>query len=209
MICIQRLVLPHVLWEGILTLWFLFSLSITCAMAALAPFDYGFLGGDFFPNEDAAVSTWNDIHFACHFGDAQNLQRAIDAVSAENRILIDLSRAWQARTPTCDLNGPWGEAALFEERMNLLIALLNANRRRILALWVFDEPDGEHGGPRDADLQTAVDYLHTAVPGLPVFVNWFEPKRNVRIPNVDWHSTTKGRTKVIPTRRLSISAGAP
>ena len=163
-------------------------------MAALAPFDYGFLGGDFFPNEDAAVSTWNDIHFACHFGDAQNLQRAIDAVSAENRILIDLSRAWQARTPTCDLNGPWGEAALFEERMNLLIALLNANRRRILALWVFDEPDGEHGGPRDADLQTAVDYLHTAVPGLPVFVNWFEPKRNVRIPNVDWHSTTKGRT---------------
>ncbi|MGE0826430.1 MAG: hypothetical protein AB7G75_18955 [Candidatus Binatia bacterium] len=159
---------------------------------AQVPYDYGFLGGDFFPNEDAQISTWNDIHYACHFVDAANLQGAVAQVSRGNRVLVDLSRVWQARTPTCDLNGPWADFGVFRERMQPLVATLNANRERLLALWVFDEPDGGHGGPRDIDLQAAVDYLHAAVPGLPVFINWFDPQRNLRIPNVDWHSTTKG-----------------
>lgn len=180
--------------KGLLTLCLLLSLPVTPTPAAPTLFEYGFLGGDFLPNEDATVSTWNDIHFACHFGDAQTLQTAINAVSRENRVLIDLSRVWQARPPTCDLTGPWGAVALFRERMSSLIIPLNANRERVLALWLFDEPDGQHDGPQAADLQAAVEYLHAAVPGLPVFINWFEPNNNRRIPNVDWHSTTKGRT---------------
>ncbi len=184
----------HSRFCGLLALVCLVAVLVTSTSTAHAFFDYGFLGGDFSPNEDAALSTWNDIHFVCHFADALTLQKAIDSVSSGNRVLVDLSRVWQARTPTCDLNGPWGDVSLFQERLRPLIATLNANRSRLLALWLFDEPDGNHGGPRDRDLQAAVDYLHTAIPGLPVFVNWFEANNNVRIANVDWHSTTKGRT---------------
>lgn len=180
--------------KTLLVLGFLFSFAVTSSTAAPAPFEYGFLGGDFFPNEEAAVSTWNDVHFACHFTDTHTLQKAIDSIHESNRVLVDLSRVWQARIPTCDLKGAWGDVALFQERISSFVSTLVANRQRILALWLFDEPDGDHSGPRDADLQAAVDYLHRVVPGLPVFVNWFEANNNQRIPNVDWHSTTKGRT---------------
>ena len=73
-----------------------------------------------------------------------------------------------------------------------LIATLNANRDRLFALWLFDEPDSNHDGPESAEFITAIDYLHEQVPGVPTFVNWFSPGRNQRVPNADWYSTTKG-----------------
>ncbi len=158
------------------------------------PFGYGFLGGDFFPNEDAAISTWNDIHYACHFSTATELQRAIDEVDSANQVLVELSRAWQDRQPTCDLKGPWGRANVFISRVTPLLATLKGNRSRLFALWVFDEPDVRHGGPRSADLRAAVDYLHQSLPGVPVFVNWFTARNNTRVANADWYSTTKGKS---------------
>ena len=178
--------------------WILFVLFVhvaavvEIAQAAPAPFAYGFLGGEFYEDEDSSFSTWNDIHFACHFFDAQDLQQALSAVSRPNRVLVDLGRAWQARTPSCDLDGPWGDVGLFISRVQPLLATLNAYQERLLALWIFDEPDIRHGGPRDANLRAAIDYLHQAVPGVPVFVNWFTPENNIRLPNADWYSTTKG-----------------
>ncbi len=156
------------------------------------PFGYGFLGGDFFPNEDAAVSTWNDIHYACHFQTAPELQRAMDEVDANNKVIVELSRTWQDRPPTCDLKGPWGKASVFLSRVTPLVATLERNRNRLFALWVFDEPDVRHKGPRSAELRAAVDYLHQAIPGVPVFVNWFTARNNTKVPNADWYSTTKG-----------------
>jgi hypothetical protein len=178
--------------------WILFVLLVHVSAvaeivrAAPAPFDYGFLGGEFYEDEDSAFSTWNDIHFACHFFDAQDLQEALNEVSSPNRVLVDLGRAWQARTPSCDLSGPWGDVGLFISRVQPLLATLHAYQERLLALWIFDEPDVRHGGPRDANLRAAIDYLHQAVPGVPVFVNWFTPENNRRLPNADWYSTTKG-----------------
>lgn len=162
------------------------------AVASHSPYGYGFLGGDFFPDEDSSLSTWNDIHFACHFTDAEDLQAAIDEIDPENQVLIDLGRAWQARIPSCDLEGPWGDVSLFISRVEPLLSTLNANQERLLALWIFDEPDAAHGGPTDTDLQAAVDYLHEQVPEVPVFVNWFAPENNPRIPNADWYATTQG-----------------
>lgn len=167
-------------------------LIVTSGWATPAPFDYGFLGGDGSPNEDAAESTWSDIHYACNFTDAATLQTALDQVDAQNTIMISLTRVWQDHTPICNSEGPWGNLALFTGRMAPLLSALNNNRDRLFALWLFDEPDIDHGGPTDADLQAAVDFLHQQVPGVPVFVNWFTPAHNLRAPNVDWHSTTKG-----------------
>jgi hypothetical protein len=162
--------------------------------AAPVPFGYGFLGGDGSPNEDAAESTWNDIHYACNFTDASALQNAIDQVDANNTILISLTRVWQDHSPICNDDGPWGNLALFTGRMSPLLSVLKNNKDRLFALWLFDEPDIDHGGPSDGDLQAAVDFLHQQVPGVPVFVNWFIPANNPRVPNADWHSTTKGAT---------------
>ena len=172
--------------------WLCFGLLAERGEALPEPYDYGFLGGDFFPEEDAESSTWNDIHFACHMSTASELQREIDAIPVGNRVLIDLSRAWQDRSPVCDLQGPWGDVALFISRVQPLLAVIQANQARILALWVFDEPDARHGGPKTAELQAAIDYLHQQTQGLPVFVNWFDPVKNARTPNADWVSTTKG-----------------
>ena len=157
-----------------------------------APYAYGFLGGDFYPDEDTSFSTWNDIHFACHFSEAGELQGAIAEVHGSNQVLIDLGRAWQSRTPSCDLDGPWGDVGLFVSRVQPLLPVLNRYRARLLALWIFDEPDTSHGGPKIDDLRLAIDYLHQNVPGVPVFVNWFTPDKNMRLANADWYSTTQG-----------------
>lgn len=162
------------------------------AEASPASFAYGFLGGEFSTNEDASVSTWNDIHFACHFFDGPELQQAIEEIDSHNQVLVDFGRAWQASTPSCDLDGPWGDLGLFIARVQPLLSTLNAYRSKLLALWIFDEPDGTHNGPKDADLRAAIDYLHQAVPEVPVFVNWFAPRNNTRLPNADWYATTKG-----------------
>jgi hypothetical protein len=69
---------------------------------------------------------------------------------------------------------------------------MNANRSRLFAIKLFDEPDVPHGGPRPKQLIAAIDYLHAAIPGVPVFINWFKAKNNTKVPNADWHSTTKG-----------------
>jgi hypothetical protein len=180
------------IWTPILIAFLELGVLAGQRRAVSAPYEYGFLGGDFFPDEDSSFSTWNDIHFACHFFDAQELQLAIGEISDGNRVLIDLGRAWQSRTPSCDLDGPWGDVGLFIARVQPLLTTLAAHQGRLLALWIFDEPDGRHGGPSDADLAAAVDYLHQTVPGVPAFVNWFQPEHNTRLANVDWHATTKG-----------------
>ena len=181
------------IWRVLLASWLIIGLLVSQAAALPAPYDYGFLGGDFFPEEDAESSTWNDVHFACHVTTATELQREIDAIPVGNRVLLDLSRAWQDRSPVCDLQGPWGDAALFIARVQPLLSAIQANQSRILALWVFDEPDARHGGPKTSELQAAIDYLHQQARGLPVFVNWFDPAKNARTPNADWVSTTKGK----------------
>lgn len=180
------------IWSPIFALGLALGLFVSRGEAQRAPYDYGFLGGDFFPEEDAQSSTWNDIHFACHLSTASELQRAIATIPLGNRVLLDLSRAWQDRSPSCNLQGPWGDAALFISRVQPLLATVRANQSRMLALWIFDEPDARHGGPKASDLQAAIDFLHQQAPGLPVFVNWFAPKKNARAPNADWVSTTKG-----------------
>lgn len=170
----------------------LFCLTLTSVWAAPAPFGYGFLGGDGSPNEDAAESTWNDIHYACNFTDATALQGAIDQVDENNTVMISLTRVWQDHSPICNDAEPWGNFALFTGRMLPLLSVLNSNKDRLFALWLFDEPDIDHGGPSDMDLQAAVDFLHQQVPGVPVFVNWFTSSNNPRVPNADWYSATKG-----------------
>lgn len=148
--------------------------------AAEPPFGYGFLGGDFHPAEDAAISTWNDVHFGCHFSDAQSLsalQEGLDAIGA-NKVLIDLGRASSQRPPDCKIAGPCGDLELFKSRVDPLLPVLAASKDRLLALWIFDEPDVSHGGPSAGQLSAAVDYLHEALPGVPVFVNWFRASNN-------------------------------
>jgi len=157
-----------------------------------APYAYGFLGGDFYPDEDTPFSTWNDIHFACHFANAGELQLAIEEIRGGNQVLVGLGSAWQSQTPSCDITGPWGDAGLFVSRVQPLLPVLNQYRQRLLALWIFDEPDTTHGGPKSDDLRLAIDYLHQNVPGVPVFVNWFTPDKNTRLPNADWYATTQG-----------------
>lgn len=156
------------------------------------PFGYGFLGGHFSANEDAAISTWNDIHYGCHFADAPELEAAIRQVEAANKVLVDLGRAWQSRPPDCNLKGPWGKASHFASRVEPLLPTLKAHQDRLFALWLFDEPDVGHGGPASSELRAAVDFLHATLPGVPVFVNWFSPGNNAKVPNADWTSTTKG-----------------
>jgi hypothetical protein len=173
------------IWAPILTAFLELAVLTGQRMAIAAPYDYGFLGGDFFPDEDATFSTWNDIHFACHFFEAQELQLAMDEILAGNRVLVDLGRAWQSRTPACDLDGPWGDVGLFIARVQPLLSTLTAHQQRLLALWIFDEPDGRHDGPSDANLAAAVDYLHQTLPGVPVLVNWFQPEHNTRLAHVD------------------------
>lgn len=157
-----------------------------------SPFGYGFLAGATPPNGEAAISTWNDIHYMCQFSDPQTLQEQIDGIDPENTVLIGLSVAWQDRSVSCDFNGPWGTAPLFIARIAPLLETFKANRERIFALWLFDEPDVRHGGPETAELSMAIDYLHEQVPDIPVFVNWFSADRNQGLPNADWYSTTKG-----------------
>lgn len=165
--------------------------------ASQAPYGYGFLGGNFTAAEDATFSTWNDIHFACHFFNAQDLQHLLEEMPAASQVLIGLSGAWHAGVPACNLDGPWGNVAQFISRVEPLLATLEAHRERIFALWLFDEPDAPHNGPADAHLRAAIDYVHQAVPGLPVFVNWFSPERNTRLPNADWYATTKGEDPAV------------
>ena len=163
------------------------------ALAVNPLFGYGFIGGEFFPTEDALVSSWNDVDYACHFSDPASLQNVITQVANRgNKVLVELSSMFQNRTPTCDLNGPWGDFNLFFFRMSPLVSTLNANKISLSAIFLFDEPDISHGGPSNATLQSAVDYLHVNVPGVPVFVNWFTASNNARVPNADWYSTTKG-----------------
>lgn len=150
------------------------------------------LRGDFFANEDAAESTWNDIAYACHFTDSASLQSAINAIAAGNKIIVELGRAFKSQTPTCDYNGPWGNSSLWISRVNGLVTTLNLNKNRLFAIEIFDEPDVSHGGPPDADLQAAVNYIHANVTDVPVFVNWFTGSNNTRVSNTDWYSTTKG-----------------
>lgn len=157
-----------------------------------SPFGYGFLAGVTPPNAEAAISTWNDIHYMCQFSDPQTLQEQIDGIDPDNMVLIGMSVAWQDRSVSCDFNGPWGTAPLFISRIAPLVETFRANRERIFALWVFDEPDANHDGPETAELSAAIDYLHEQVPGIPVFVNWFSASRNQNLPNADWYSTTKG-----------------
>jgi hypothetical protein len=156
-----------------------------------APFGFGFLGGDFSANEAWAFSTWNDIHYTCHFQNAEQLASAINDIDISNTVIVELTAAWQNHMPTCDRKGPWGDVALFKDRVAPLLAVLNQHKERLEALWLFDEPDIV-GGPSDDALYEAVAFLHQEVPGIPVFINWFDAKKNTRIGNVDWHSTTKG-----------------
>jgi hypothetical protein len=169
------------------------GMSTSPALAVNPLFRYGFLGGTFSPTEDARVSSWNDIHYACHFSDSVRLQNLITQIAQRgNKVLVELSSMFQNHTPTCGLNGPWGDFPLFSSRIRPLVSTLNANKISLSAIILFDEPDTAHGGPSPATLQAAVDYLHVHVPGVPVFVNWFTASNNVRVPNADWYSTTKG-----------------
>lgn len=161
---------------------------------AIPPFGYGFLGGTFAANEDAGISTWCDIHYGCHFRTAGELQHWIDAVGAHNSVLVGLSAAWQARDVTCEMKGPWGNASLAIGRIAPLIPTFEHNRNRLFAVWLFDEPDVKHGGPQSTELCIAVNYLHDTLPEVPVFINWFDPLKNRRVPDADWYSTTKGKS---------------
>ena len=155
------------------------------------PFGFGFLAGFTPLDGEATISTWNDIHLGCDFSTAEELQADIDAIDPENTVIIALSVAWH-QLGECNFNGPWGTAPLFMSKIAPLVATLNANRERLFALWLFDEPDAKHDGPEPAELIAAIDYLHEQVPGVPTFVNWFSASRNQRVPNADWYSTTKG-----------------
>lgn len=167
--------------------------SLARAGEPAPPFGYGFSGGAFYPNEDAAISTWNDIHYGCHFVDKESLQVAIDEIDSSNGVLIVLHGAWSEDAFSCRGAKPWGDADLFIDRISPLLDTLFINRSRLFAIKLFDEPDVPHGGPQSSQLIVVVDYLHEVVPDVPVFINWFKAKNNLKVPNVDWHSTTKGK----------------
>lgn len=149
----------------LLALVFVFSVT-SSAWALGAPFGYGFLGGDSgapAPNQDAAESTWNDIAHGCHFNSATSLQNAINVIDAGNKIIIHLTYLWRG-DPICTFNSPnnWVDASTFNSRVAAYLPTLQnpTNKSRLFAIWLFDEPDSNHGGPTDANLQGAVNYLH-------------------------------------------------
>ena len=174
-------------------LFFLRPAPVVQVASQRMPPSYGFLGGNFTPNEDAQISTYNDISFACHFTAAEELQSAIDEINPQNEVLVEFSRAWKDHSPSCgSIKGPWGDAELFISLVTPLLPRLEKNWGRLFAVLLFDEPDVPHGGPEAEELEEAVDFLHEYLPGVPIFINWYKSKNNLRVPNVDWHSTTKG-----------------
>lgn len=174
-------------------------LSTTLAHAVRPEFGYDFLAGDNnmpMPNADWQSSTSNDAQWGCHFSTPTSMQTVIDSINASNKITINFTYLWKTN-PLCTFSSgnTYVDANTFNTRVAPYLSVLNStsNKNRLYAIYLFDEPDlSSHGGPSDAALQNAVNYLHTNLTGIPVFIVWFTASNNTRVPNVDWYSTTKG-----------------